>query len=99
MKHGFDQSSVNVGQRNTLASSLSAAAAAAILCCCQLLLLLLLHFSAASILCCCCSSLLAVGAVHIHLVRLKLRMRVALIVETGEARLVRLSAPLPLPSS
>jgi glutamate synthase (NADPH/NADH) len=32
------------------------------------------------------SSLLAVGAVHIHLVRRKLRMKVALVLETGEAR-------------
>jgi len=33
-----------------------------------------------------CSSLLALGAVHNHLVREKLRMKVGLIVETGEAR-------------
>ncbi|ESO02185.1 hypothetical protein HELRODRAFT_65256 [Helobdella robusta] len=32
------------------------------------------------------SSLLALGAVHNHLIRKKLRMKVALIVETGEAR-------------
>jgi len=35
---------------------------------------------------CVCSSLLALGAVHNHLVREKLRMKVGLIVETGEAR-------------
>jgi len=34
------------------------------------------------------SSLLALGATHNHLVREKLRMKVGLIVETGEARLV-----------
>ena len=32
------------------------------------------------------SSLLALGAVHHHLIKKKLRMRVALIVESGEAR-------------
>jgi len=37
------------------------------------------------------SSLLALGAVHNHLVREKLRMKVGLIVETGEARSVLLS--------
>ena len=34
------------------------------------------------------SSLLALGAVHNHLVRKKLRMKVALIVETGETKCV-----------
>ena len=37
---------------------------------------------------CLLSSLLALGAVHKHLVREKLRMKVGLIVETGEARFV-----------
>ena len=32
------------------------------------------------------SSLIAIGAVHHHLIRQKLRMRVGLILETGEAR-------------
>jgi len=39
-----------------------------------------------SVCVCVCSSLLALGAVHNHLVREKLRMKVGLIVETGEAR-------------
>ena len=39
---------------------------------------------------CVCSSLLALGAVHNHLVREKLRMKVGLIIETGEARLTPL---------
>ena len=34
------------------------------------------------------SSLLVVGAVHHHLIEKKLRMKVGLVVETGEARLV-----------
>ena len=34
------------------------------------------------------SSLLAVGAVHHHLIKKKLRLKVGLVLETGEARLV-----------
>ena len=35
------------------------------------------------------SSLLSLGAVHHHLIKMKLRMKVGIIVETGEARFVK----------